>query len=271
MRRFRLALISFALATGLCVIMAACSGQPLINLNQSVSPFELSVNVLHHPTQNQDETYPDLTVPGGKAFANNLGFEITLHEGTVSWQHLDLISGGDDPECESGYDQHYDLGATDDLMGEDFLLSHLAHLGIEDRVYCQWEITLGPEEDAHALALQAHVEGDALNGNLTDVHTDETFYFDGEWVMGLTSGTFTVSSHDEVVINDVFKAIVSGIEEEHPLHLHEGETEVTAIFGINYDGLFEDVDFELDSPAEIEAQILLNLESLVHQHLGEHI
>lgn len=248
--------------------LSACSGEPLINASQSAFPFEASVNVIHHPQENPDGSFPDLTVLYGKTLTTNLGFEITLHEATVSWQHLDLISGGVDPDCESGHDRHFDLDATEDLIGEDLLLSHIDHFGVEDRAYCQWEITLGPGGAAHVADAGT---GDGLNGNLTDFHTDETFFLDGEWVMGLSNGTFTISSHDEVVISDVFKALVDGSEEEHPIHFHDGETELTLIFGIKYDLLFENVDFELDSPAEIEAQILNNLANEVHQHLGEHL
>ena len=241
MKKISLKIIPLLTILGSLAGVAACSGQPLINGSGSSFPFTAHVMSIHHPTPDAQGDFPDLTTPNGREFTTDLGFDIVLEEATLSWQHLDLISGGNDPECEAGFDAHLELDGTEDLIGEDLVPLHLGDFAIEDRHYCQWEVTIGD------------------------------IYLRGAWESGGANGSFTIESIEEVVKKAPFKAKVADVEEEHPIHFHDGETDLEIIFGIQYDQLLDGIDFEVDSDAVIEAQVLSNLESLVHQHLGAHI
>lgn len=231
------------LALGLVLGLTACTGQDLLNGSgdSSLGQFIAHIREVHHPTPNDDGSFPDYDDPDGRAFANNLGFDIVLTHSTLSWQHLTLISDGNDPDCVGGSDQDVELNGTVDLLGDDLVTSLLISHPIEDAVYCSFRLILAPQE-----------EGDhqhALLADHADEGTDATIHLEGEWALAGASGDFNVDSVEEVTVEGNFRARVDGVLGEHPVHFHEGETELTIIFGLEYDALFADVDFENDSQA----------------------
>ncbi len=263
------------------VTLSACSGDPLVsNASTSLDLFVAHVQIVHHPTPNADGSFPDYDAVDGKEFENDLGYTIELHDGALSFHTLTLVSGGDDPDCIEGHDQEVHLNLTESLVGEDLLISSLGTHGIEDRAYCQYELILGAVDHDHPALMQAlhdaaEDEHDhdvtASDGadNLTDEHADTAVYLSGHWSKVGSNGEFTIMIADEVTASAAFKAKVDGVSEAHPIHFHEGETELTITFGTKYDKLFEGVDFETDSAAEIKQQVIANIQAgAVHQHLG---
>jgi hypothetical protein len=294
------------LLTTLLLSLAACSGQDLITLSE----MTFDVSAVHHPDPDPAKAsiiiQPSLANEGtGLIIQNSEDYRITLHEAAISWKSITMISAGEDPDCESGFDTTIDLHATENLLGEDFLTTALGSATIEDRAYCQFEVTLAPhhrsesttlivqrhageehgsqeEAEAHEEAIgeehdeeeHAHEDADEEEakaiGNLSESHQEKTVYLRGIYSHEGQEVAFEISSDDAVVIRGTFQVMEGDETVDHALHRHEGEDGISILFGIKYDLLFRGINFELDSEEDRESKVLDNLNHAVHQYLGQH-
>lgn len=245
--------------------LSACHGEPLLGLNPAVSQGlkHLHVSVLHHPAPGNEANLVGATPEEGRIFETDLGFAVTLTTADISFQEVHLLSDGDDPECEPGFDQEVHTEATLNLLSEDLIAELIDLVDIPDVAYCVWEAFLGPVE-ASGHALSAHATDEP---SVTD--RLPTISLQGEWSLVGASGVFDIESYETIVVTDVFKKKKGDVVEDHPFHFHEGEEEGDVIFGVSYDLLLDDIDFENDTPEEMAAAALVNLGVAVHQHTGE--
>ena len=202
----------------------------------------LHLAITHHLS---DETALPLT-NNQKIGSNNLGFQLALEEAKISFKTLKLLSAGDDPDCEAGHDQVLNLDVTENLMAEDLKKSTLGDFLIPKIAYCRFEITLG---------------GGA---------SGSTFHLVMTWSKDGASGTLDLQSTEEVLISGVFMAEEDGAFIEHPLHFHANDSETEKVFGIEYDTLFQDVDFSTMTSPEMTSKILSNMSEALHQDIPSH-
>lgn len=223
------------------LLMTACSGSALIsevevNASENASAENtISVMAVHSGTPDEIGTYPDyLMGDGTKIFQNDLGFTITLEKGGISWEHLHLISEGDDEDCETGHDADLELMYVENLLENDLESVVLATDFVADVAYCQYEIHFGPENE----------ESSGLDEFPEMV--SHTVYVSGTWVHDGESGAFEIAVDDEIEIEGAFIASEGG------------ENSMSVTFGTYYDRFFDGIDFS-ESDAALQEELTENL------------
>lgn len=246
------------------ISLTACGGTNLVDdffASQSNGSGAIDVMALQHL---RDGSAGEITPEGTKVFTNDLGYEIELTHASLHFHRLSLFSDGDDPECIGGNDQDILIHHTLDLLGEDLLTHHLATAVIPTAFFCEFEVQLGHNV---AQTLKFHEDGD---GEGDPDQESEAFHLMGHWSKDGDSGDFELMGMEETVISHVFKAKENDEIIEHPLHFHEGETVVEVLIGTKYDLIFDGVDFMSQSVDEQIDTIYENLQTAVHQHVGDH-
>jgi hypothetical protein len=242
--------------------MSACTAgsltdQFLADLSQSNGVLELEVTQYM-----QGDFEAELTPEGSKAFSNDLGYEIELKEAVLHLHELHLVSEGSDPLCQGGFDQILPIHSAQDLLAEDLLTHYMGSALIPMVFFCQFELVLGSE--AHA-AVKLHEGEEPAPDTAT-----EAFHLSGTWRLGGESGEFSFTGAEAVSISGVFKTEENGEVIEHPLHLHDGETVSSVLFGTQYDALFEGVDFKSQSVDQQIETVYQNIPEAIHQDAGDH-
>lgn len=242
--------------------IGACAGGSLTDQfmeNLSASDGVVEVEATQHLS---DGTEGEITPEGTKIFTNDLGYEIELKQGELHFHDFALLSEGDDPLCQGGFDKILSLHTAQDLLEEDLLTQHLGSALLSMAYYCRYEIRLGSSDPTQ---VKFH-EGE---GSGTDTAA-EAFHLSGTWSLGAESGEFSFTGEDPLAVMGVFMAMENGAVIEHPLHFHEGERVISAVFGTQYDILFDGVDFKSQGAETQLEMIYQNFQDAIHQHLGEH-
>lgn len=254
---------------GATFVAAGCGNGSLLapNGSGSAEPGTLALSAIHHLS---DDTALEPDADGFKTLTNDEGFTITVEEAHLGWKNLTLVSGGDDPECEAGHDQTVSLAKEENLLAEDLIASDLGDAAIPMIAYCRYRIVLGPSAAAAGLVVKGtknHTAGETgTDGTALSDGSEATLHLAGSWTKGAASGTFHIESSNEVTVEGVFESEEGGAVIEHPLHFHEGETEVAVTFGTHYDELFDGIDFQIDTIDTQHDKAIDNLTAAVHQH-----
>jgi hypothetical protein len=233
--------------------LCACTGGSLVDQALNTSGSEVGAVQVMALQHRHDGASGDLTDTGTKLLTNDLGYEIEMVEALINFHALRLISEGEDPTCLPGFDQEVSLHKAHDLLLEDLLTYVLGTAIIPKMNFCRFEILIGGEDEHGA-----------------DTELASAFLLSGHWSLGGNSGDFDFSGEEAIAVSGVFQAEEDGTVIEHPIHFHEGEDVVEALFGIAYDEIFTGVDFQNQSPEEQLETVHHNLEHAVHQHTGEH-
>lgn len=235
------------------LLAAACSGENLVNGD---TPPNKSFTLETLPTGTPDDNgiFPSLTQgDGSKVFQNGLGVTITLEAAGISWGHVQLISEGNDPECEAGHDVELHVERIENLIAAvDLQASPLSATEIADYSYCQYRVELTPENsDSPGLSGLSEIAGSSI-------------YAKGTWDFNGAGGAFEVKSAEEIELTREF---VGQSGHAHPLHYHEGEEAKTVRFAVYYDQWFEGVDFS-ESEAVLSAEVSANVLGSIKQYHG---
>lgn len=203
--------------------LTACGNGSLLetippNTSTTAGTFELKA--VHESTQ---------------VFTNNLGFLITVMEGSLAWKSLQLISGGADDDCEAGHDQTLTLNATENLLNADVATIDLGDFPIPMIAYCRYALIIAP-------------------------------VLGGTWSKGEALGTFHIAPGDTTIAG-TFQATENGAVIEHPLHFH-ADTTAEKTFRTEYDLLFHNIDFTTMDAAAVTTQAVANLPAAVHQQMA---
>jgi hypothetical protein len=248
----------------LMMFLLNCTGSSLVGESDtSISAAEdivtLILQSIHHSTPDEHGEYPEYTMDDGtRMFENNLGVMVTLTHAVFHWGHFDLISDGDDEDCEAGHDVSFDLHTLENFLDEDLhTLTLYTESALENRAYCQYTIHLTADNsDTHGIEDLPEAEGASI-------------YVAGTWSDGADSGSFEIKVTDDFSKTLSFKVKEDGVSSEHPLHYDDDETEDSVLFGNKYDQWFNDMDFS-ETAEELAEQLVTNIDSAMHQHLGAH-
>ncbi len=232
------------------LVLARCSGADLTaQANQNPGVFGgLHLSFIQH-----GEAGAILPNPAGeKEFDTDLGYHIRLQDARIYWHRIELISSGADPECLGGNDQSLALNRLQDFLGEDGMADDLLETQIPLVSYCQFKLSFAPSEHA---AIKHHDGED--HGSDTAA---EGYHLKGVWSKGPDSGDFHIESLGETVVSGEFT---------HPLHFHEGESEVAVTFEVHYDELLNGIEFSaLPAEAAQQAAFEENLREAIHYEVG---
>lgn len=239
---------------------AACGGESLINgLNTNVGVTKtLTAHAIHHGTEDDTGGFPDyLQGDGTKLFVNDLGIAITLTKAAISWGHIQLISEGNDPECEAGHDAELHVENIENILDADLVEMELMAASIEDTAYCQFQVELTPDNaESPGLDLLPGIAGHSA-------------YITGSWTHGAESGIFEIALDEELVTISPLITIEGHETIEHPFHFHEGDDAASLTFGFTYDRWFDGVTFA-ESLAELEIKVADNIIGSIGQYLDSH-
>ena len=229
----------------LMLVFTACTSGSLTDQffgNLSKNQGVVTLEATHHL---EDGSAGEITPEGYKVFSNDLGYQIELSDADLYFQELNLLSTGDDPLCQGGFDQSLPVDEAHSLLDEDMVGTHMGSFAVPMVFFCQFEWVLG------------------------DAAT-EAFHFVGTWSKDGESGTFDLMGHAPIFITGVFQAEENGEVIVHPLHFHEGETEVEVMFSTEYDALFSGMDFKTqDNDGQLDT-IYKNFPHAIHQDVSGH-
>ncbi len=237
--------------------LAACSGSSLIG---SENTGLLEIQFLHQD-QYAQSIVPD--VEGFKKFSNDQGYQITLKEAVVNWNQLNLFVQGEQV-CASAPTTSIMIDRSEDFLAGDLQTLLLADGDIPFEEYCKYQLIVAPLGYPSTVKLhEGHGEANA--------GVEVSFHLAGSWQKGNASGDFEILSTDPVVIEDFFRAEENGNLIMHPLHFHDGETEVGLLFLSSYDLFFNQIDFAVDDAAAQVLQVKKNLALSVMQSYSGHV
>lgn len=232
-----------------------CSGESLIDTDPNADVSELGTLNIGAVHSLEDGSALAVNPDGHKELSTDAGFDLHLTEVLINWQQLRLISSGADPECVGGSDQTIALNQVEDILGVDLVETSLGEAAIPITGYCSFEVTIAPSANS---AIKFH-EGEDHGGAHSGIEV--SFHVQGEWSKGVDSGTFHYESTDPVKVSGEFT---------HPLHFHEGETEIDLNFGTHYDTYFSGIDFAADDEVMQQAKFVSNLKTGLHRHSDQH-
>ncbi len=243
------------------LLLTACNGETLVNSTRTnpnssnnTAPT-LTISVIHHGTPDNDSHYPDyFNGIDAKTFQNNLAITITLEKAGLSWGHAYLISEGNDPECEPGYNFELHLEHIENILDTDLTELLLTSSKITDIAYCQYRLEFSPENLASP-GLSALPE---ITGN--------SAYVAGTWDDGVITGSFEIAIEEKIEAEATFQASHDNEIIDHPFHFHTGQISRTLIFRSIYDRWFDDIDFS-ESEEEIKSALIINIINSAGQYL----
>lgn len=260
----------FIFLSCLGLIFPACGGSNLSEGFFNTSGSEtgtLQVMAVQH-LQNGEAL--ELSDENTKWLENDHGYAIELHQALIHFHQLKLISDGEDSSCIAGLDSTVDLHATHDLLGEDLVAKLLSTQIIPKRTYCQYELTLGTEAGhSHTAKFHGDENHDAVD-DTPSAEIEDVFLIEGYWEKDGEVEAFSLSASGTLILQGAFRTKENGVVVEHPLHFHDGDL-AELVWGIEYDQLFEGVDFKIQDEEEQQSILLENLSQAVHQHTGEHL
>lgn len=247
------------------VFLASCSGSSLVEqINSAATALEsvtktLSLITIRHGTPDSAGNYPEYDQENGtKVFENSEGIQITIDKVYISWKSFELISEGDDEECEAGNDALISLDLIEDFMQTDLEEFTIISDSIVDTSFCQYEITIS-DDNASFENIEDYPEIEGL-----------AIFISGTYESGLATESFEVEIAGEFTKTANFQTKDDdGNKIDHPFHFHEEEDSGEVMIGNKYDKWFDGVDFT-ESSEDLADKVKSNFLSSMHQHLHSH-